>query len=393
MLNTKPQSPTPLGKLDPSKRLKRLNPMKLYLDPDKTLGRNALVLILSLAVLMGLMVTALHIFIEPNPHPLSRIMPPLLTLLLFLLLVQLLRKPQQALIIFQIGFLTLWAINLLPAWLFPLVAAYHNNIQLIETLPPISSFLFLLTTGLVIFVHPNKVVNVALCAWISIALPSLVYLITHPMELGTERGLDLFISLGPAMAVNMAMIFFYSRLQCRLQELKIERAQFKHLSERDHLTGLYNRATGEQILQSHLQSMPQSIGVILFDVDHFKAINDTHGHTTGDMVLRELTQRCLSRLRGGDVLVRWGGEEFLAIVSNVTMEQTYLVAEQLRRVISQRPIGNIDRVTASFGMTSLQLEDTAKGLLERVDKALYTAKKEGRNRVILDRVYSFNINV
>ncbi|MEO0535072.1 MAG: GGDEF domain-containing protein [Cyanobacteria bacterium P01_A01_bin.123] len=363
--------------------------MKIFLDPDKTLSYKALVLIMSLSVLAGLMITPLHFFIDPNPSPFSLLVPPIITTIFFALLIQLLRKPESALLVFQIGFLTLWTANLVPAWFFPLEAAYRPNIQLIDTLPPIASVLFVLTFGMVIFVHPDKVVKVAFAAWISIASPSLLYLITHPTELETSRGLDLFISLGPAMTVNMAMIFFYSCLQHRLQELKIERSQFKNLSERDHLTGIYNRAAGEKILQSLLISPQKQAGLILFDIDCFKAINDTYGHAVGDQVLQELSQRCLSRLRSEDVLIRWGGEEFLVIVNGVSVDEAYFVAEQLRGMIAQHPIEAVGTVTASFGTTGLRLGDSVEGILHRADTALYAAKQAGRNRVILDGTYSF----
>lgn len=358
--------------------------MKIYLDPDKSLGRNALILILGLSVVTGLIVSGLHFFVEIDPNPISLVMPPLITVILFGLLIQILRKPQQALFVFQANCLVMWVAILLPAWGLPLAATHDTTIQLIDTLPPIPSFLFLLTLGMVIFIHPSKVVRVALIAWVSIASPSLIYLITHPTELQTPRGLDLFISLGPAMTLNLAMIFFYSRLQHRIQTLKIERLQLQTLSERDHLTGVYNRATGETMLQSRLMSPRSQTGLILFDIDHFKAINDTHGHVAGDTVLCELCQRCLSRLRSGDVLTRWGGEEFLVIVKDVSVDQAYLVAEQLRATIAQHPIEGIGTVTASFGVTGIGTGETMAGLLHRVDTALYAAKQAGRNRVILD---------
>jgi diguanylate cyclase (GGDEF)-like protein len=171
-------------------------------------------------------------------------------------------------------------------------------------------------------------------------------------------------------------------LQDRL--LRVQ-AELEQKATHDALTGVRNRGSLLEILGRELRRTRRTkspTGVALFDIDHFKSINDTHGHQVGDEVLIEVAKRCSGAVRDYDVFGRLGGEEFLALLPGATTAHTALVAERLLAAISKRPIsttaGSLS-VTASAGAASTDLGHLdAETLLAASDAALYQAKREGR---------------
>lgn len=155
----------------------------------------------------------------------------------------------------------------------------------------------------------------------------------------------------------------------------------------DALTGANNRASFEETInrEVELANRHQSaLSMVMFDLDHFKNINDNYGHVTGDTVLRECVECCKQALRSTDMLFRYGGEEFVVILPGVNADGARLAAERLRKVIEKHVFTSRNAtvpVTVSLGVASLTLEDTSRDLIERADKALYNAKNMGRNKV------------
>ncbi|CAG0909126.1 unnamed protein product [Cyprideis torosa] len=157
----------------------------------------------------------------------------------------------------------------------------------------------------------------------------------------------------------------------------------------DSLTGLYNRRYFEVHLQKLLQkneTSRKSLGILMIDIDHFKAVNDTHGHAVGDEILKEFADRLQDKLRGFDMVARLGGEEFVALLPDVSNEMAHVVAERLRSAIADKPFtckvpeGSLT-ITASVGGTIVeqgQVADPDQALKE-ADDALYKAKNGGRN--------------
>ena len=155
----------------------------------------------------------------------------------------------------------------------------------------------------------------------------------------------------------------------------------------DGLTGIQNRRYFDDALKEYLaefKRIDKPIGLMILDLDHFKQINDTHGHNIGDEVLKSVA-RCLKELtRYHDVVARLGGEEFAVIVPNIDGELLQKLAERIRRAISALPItsGNVRlAITTSVGLAIWDRRETAEKLVERADKMLYEAKRLGRNRV------------
>jgi diguanylate cyclase (GGDEF)-like protein len=166
---------------------------------------------------------------------------------------------------------------------------------------------------------------------------------------------------------------------------------FREVSEnavRDGLTGCFNRTHSIEILEAELRRAHRSqspLSLIMFDVDHFKAVNDRHGHLCGDTVLRTIGARMRNVLRGSDLKCRYGGEEFLILLPDTPLEGAKRVAETMRRELAAIEIpwkGESVSITASFGIAvSIPWEITPESIIGRADAALYEAKAQGRNRV------------
>jgi diguanylate cyclase (GGDEF)-like protein len=157
----------------------------------------------------------------------------------------------------------------------------------------------------------------------------------------------------------------------------------------DPLTKVFNRRHVMRCLEIEVERSRRNtsaLSLIVLDIDHFKRINDRHGHPTGDQVLVGVTQRVRAELRSGDILARIGGEEFLVLLPAMDLGHARVVAERLRSAIADRPIaaGKADpiAVTASLGVATLTPDDNAQSLIGAADAMLYAAKHAGRNRVI-----------
>ncbi len=160
------------------------------------------------------------------------------------------------------------------------------------------------------------------------------------------------------------------------------------LASLDPLTGVHNRmamhdALNREVELAHRQTLPLSTLVI--DIDHFKTFNDKFGHTFGDDVLTAVAQTIAHTVRRSDLLFRYGGEEFVVLASHTGEEGAMLLAERIRENIAaiQTVRGRTAKVTVSVGVASLQPEESADAFFERSDKALYSAKRNGRNRCML----------
>jgi two-component system, cell cycle response regulator len=160
----------------------------------------------------------------------------------------------------------------------------------------------------------------------------------------------------------------------------------------DALTGLHNRRYMEahlKMLADQARACGRPLSVLFTDIDYFKSINDTYGHDAGDAVLREFAARCRRNTRGIDLACRFGGEEFVIIMPDTDIVRAFQVGERLRTYIAAEPFqlnsNTRLRVTASVGLATLEhTDDTVEMLFKRADKALYAAKREGRNRVVAD---------
>lgn len=180
-----------------------------------------------------------------------------------------------------------------------------------------------------------------------------------------------------------------------ITERKMAEEAARDLARMDGLTGLYNRREMERILQEEVARHHRykgSLSLILVDIDHFKAVNDTHGHAAGDEVLKFVAHMLQSSIRAVDYIARYGGEEIAIILPETSAQDALVLAERLREGIAAHPFvvqrgfddATIIPVTVSIGLASLPAEiTTPSSLFEEADKALYSAKRTGRNKAIL----------
>jgi two-component system cell cycle response regulator len=162
----------------------------------------------------------------------------------------------------------------------------------------------------------------------------------------------------------------------------------------DALTGLHNRRYLEVHLEKLIEKNTQTrkvLAVMLLDIDHFKAVNDTYGHSIGDEILKQFATRLKANLRSFDLVVRYGGEEFVVILPDVTEERAHMVADRIRRSIAHTPFpcdvpdGALNITTSIGGIIIRSRIHPVQSILERADKCLYQAKEEGRNCTIFER--------
>lgn len=170
----------------------------------------------------------------------------------------------------------------------------------------------------------------------------------------------------------------------RTLELVEKNRELEVLSVTDRLTGLYNRRKLDLVLEEELSRSRRygtDFSVVMMDIDHFKQVNDKHGHGTGDAVLVGMARILQQKTRESDALARLGGEEFVIVCRNSALDGCRATAEKIREEIERQHFPVAGRVTASFGVCTSHPDDSAEAMLARADAALYRAKAAGRNRV------------
>jgi diguanylate cyclase (GGDEF)-like protein/PAS domain S-box-containing protein len=167
--------------------------------------------------------------------------------------------------------------------------------------------------------------------------------------------------------------------------------ELKNAALLDPLTGIGNRRFGELQLHSRLDEAQRygfPFGFLFMDIDKFKLVNDTFGHDVGDEVLKMITHTLAANLRSHDLIARWGGEEFIALIAHIIRaDQLAFIARKLITLMNRSTISSGDqliRVTCSIGATMIQAQDTADSIIKRADRLMYQAKLQGGNRVVAD---------
>lgn len=348
-------------------------------DPDDQYLRVAMMVMLSLALLAGVCATAMH-WLGPVHRPMDRVIPPVGSALFAGLLCALWLRPAWVGVITRIA-LCLSALALMaPAWFYTVQASLSPGLRLIDTLPPISSLFAVFMAMLMLFVPGRRAYVAAAFGWLLVASPVLVYLLAHPGELGTPRGVDLVMAFGPASLMLVVLLPVQRGLTGKIRRLASERDGIEVQLHRDPLTGVHSRLFGERVLRDVL-ARGGTAGLVMLDLDRFKAINDTHGHPAGDGVLRAVAASCARLLRPSECIARWGGEEFLVILPDVNAAALHGIAERLRVAITAVSVDPVAHATASLGTAVLHPADTLDTALQRVDQALYRAKELGGDRV------------
>ena len=161
--------------------------------------------------------------------------------------------------------------------------------------------------------------------------------------------------------------------------------ELSRLAAHDNLTGIFNRMQIEKSLERELcrcDRYNNDLSVIIIDIDYFKQVNDQFGHLAGDQVLVEFANTLQSKMRKTDFIGRWGGDEFIAVCPEIDLSEARSLTQNMRRQIEFRDFSYVDTMTASFGLTSYRRGDSLNSILARADKALFEAKKGGRNSLM-----------
>ncbi|MDR1709344.1 MAG: GGDEF domain-containing protein [Candidatus Accumulibacter sp.] len=171
------------------------------------------------------------------------------------------------------------------------------------------------------------------------------------------------------------------------RRLNVDLNEYREKSRHDGLTGLFNRATFDELLRENMalsRKTGASLSLIIIDIDNFKNVNDTFGHVAGDRVLVDLAQIMLAILRREDAVCRYGGEEFAILVQYTTRNQVSYAAEKIRGNVENHAFEALPRITVSVGCSTYQPGETPEDFINRADAALYEAKRGGKNRVVVN---------
>ena len=299
------------------------------------------------------------------------------------------------------------------------VLMFHFGSQLFFGLPPayrlwlpaLAAFTLLLVWFGVIRPDFNTRVQLVCIAWVSIIIANVRVIWRHgPEDFATRytvivmlvhatiillRGLATLLPLPnegifvptriqTIYVVGNALMVIAFAVGLVLLAAERVRGEFQHLAMRDSLTGAVLRRVLVEACEQELarcRRHGRSMALLMMDIDHFKAVNDTHGHQAGDRVLVDFVGRVSALLRRPDLLARFGGEEFVLLLPETSLEEAVAVAERILEVVAA-PREGLPRITVSIGVaTNRPDEDRVDALLARADRALYKAKLEGRNRV------------
>ncbi|MDO8908403.1 MAG: GGDEF domain-containing protein [Pseudohongiella sp.] len=236
----------------------------------------------------------------------------------------------------------------------------------VTLLPPVTFFLL------------GRRAGAWVCGAVFVYVAIYVY-INMPRWEPAEFTLGTFLNIVEVLAAHWLLFRLYERSRAEAF------AELELLSETDKLTGLYNRSRLDSFLlheieRHHRDNRPLTL--ILSDIDHFKRINDQHGHLSGDRALKVVADLLVNHTRSSDICGRWGGEEFLFICPDTSSAAASHIIGKIQQALSVAELPHRTAVTLSFGVASLGPDDTAEHVLRRADDALYQAKREGRNTVV-----------
>ena len=239
-----------------------------------------------------------------------------------------------------------------------------------QSIPTI--YLAVLFGGAVIFLLDYKQ---SLILYTSITVVSIIGSYSSlPLDSSIPFQADFLVNGAIAWAVSALTYASFLKTETQREIIEEKNRQLTQLSEHDWLTNLYNRRK----LDVYLVGFTKYQYAILFDLDFFKTVNDNYGHQKGDRVLIELASIMKNTIESGDVVGRWGGEEFLIL----THEDGLALAEQLRHAIEVHQFADTIPVTASFGVTACKSKQSVHELIKCADRNLYQAKQMGRNQVV-----------
>lgn len=206
------------------------------------------------------------------------------------------------------------------------------------------------------------------------------FFLTHHPSTSITENVAKFV--GTAL-ITVGLLRWQARQEGERELLERNTMRFARLSVTDALTGLFNRAYVNETLKRRLRASDELVSVIVLDIDDFKRVNDTHGHASGDDVLRALSEIMKDGVRQSDTVARMGGEEFVIVLPGAAGDVAREVADRIRTAFADAPTDFGESVTVSVGVAERVPTDTVESILARADEALYDVKRNGKNAVRL----------
>lgn len=266
-----------------------------------------------------------------------------------------------------------------PAWYFT-ISSTLNDWVFVDEFPPVSG-LMLIVSAMSVVMAPQSWLKYMFLLWVLICAPILVYLIAHPTELQTARGKEMIVFFGPCGALLLIVLFYQRDLFSRFYQIEERLRYSRRQADYDELTDIYNRRGLIYWLSSNAGEKP-NISSLIIDIDHFKQINDTHGHESGDAVLREAAKLLENSLPKQSCLARWGGDEFVVLLNDLTANQAKKVADTCWRAIHDHQFPLVGQLTCSIGVAHNIQSNDIDTLIRQADACLYIAKRQGRDQVV-----------
>ncbi|RBP83880.1 GGDEF domain-containing protein [Marinomonas rhizomae] len=323
---------------------------------------------------------AIFFNVYPSAHIIDSIIPSLDALMLFIVLIYYRYNPHTDINKIIIFYVVFFILTFSPSTIYYVVMSWRSEWRFIDVYPPISG-LIMAVIILGIIMLPKQYKRYIMLMWASIAIPIICYLLSHPEELQTPRGYELIGTFGPASLLLYLVFPYQKSIRRHINKVTGDLRRYEQEAGRDYLTDIYNRRG----LSFWLEQLKQDdkIGVLLIDVDHFKQINDRYGHSIGDRVLVEIASRLRTIYFEKHTIARWGGEEFAVILLNPKANTLPFIGSMFQHTLGTLPYKSVGKVTASVGISTIEHHDDFLKLIEQADKALYTAKNNGRNQSIM----------
>ena len=258
--------------------------------------------------------------------------------------------------------------------------AYLLFLHNIENPAPDRQFMTVMLFIMTAFLIPNRWKN-SLIAGTVILTGYYIFSAVSFYTGGTSGLIEILIYLGISLIV--CAIFHYSRENSNRKQFAAEKL-LEFMSITDKLTGIYNRGRFEFVLGTWIKNMRHNpFSLILYDIDNFKKVNDSFGHTVGDEVLIKTSEVVAANIRDEDMFARWGGEEFVVLFSGTGIERAAELAERLRKAVEVNSCGEAGTITISIGIAEYRQGETITDFVNRADEKMYEAKRAGKNRVMI----------
>lgn len=221
------------------------------------------------------------------------------------------------------------------------------------------------------------------------AIISLVMIFEYIITRNTLFGIKVLFLFIIEVAIDIFILYKFidnklQQVNLKLVKLEEENIKLKEEVLVDKLTGAFNRRKLQEIIEVELERCKRyciPLSMIIFDIDDFKKINDSYGHSRGDIILKNITKIITSKLRKTDYFIRWGGEEFVILAPETNIQGALILGEKVRKLVSENVFVGLERVTVSVGVSEYKKELIYNEFFDKADKALYIAKNSGKNNV------------